>query len=353
MLRRLLGWMVVLVLIPGTTLFGPGVALAALTNDNFANATPITALPFTDTVDISTATLEPGEPAAPSCGFGMTRTVWYTFTPAASGSVLLKATGTSSAAVDAYRGTSLTSLVSLGCGQFGNGVAIGLTAGTTYYFQVGPQFEQTGTITFSVSVAPPPVVAFDVVPSDPSIFDVVNFNDNSNDPGFARFATSTWDFGDGQTGNGFFVTHQYAADGDYTMTHVATTVDGRSGTVAQVLHVKTHDVAIAGFDVPRRATVGDTERITVDVISTRYPETVRVTLSRSVGGTSFASVGELTQAVPAGPRPTRFGFDYTFTPADATLGKVSFQAIADVVGARDALPIDNGVQAPITIVEAR
>lgn len=120
----------------------------------------------------------------------------------------------------------------------------------------------------------------------------------------------------------------------------------RVATRGQVLHVRTHDVAIAGFGVPTRAKVGETARITVDISDTRYPETVQVTLSRSVGGNSFVAVGQLTQPVPSGTRTTRFSFDYTFTSDDAGLGKVTFEASAGIVGARDALPIDNGVSAP-------
>src|SRR5437879_12007630 len=43
--------------------------LVAPSNDNFANATVITALPFSDSVDNTDATMETGE-QAPSCAFG-------------------------------------------------------------------------------------------------------------------------------------------------------------------------------------------------------------------------------------------------------------------------------------------
>src|SRR5690242_7105307 len=60
--------------------------LVAPSNDNFGNATVIAALPFSDSVDITDATVEPGE-QPPSCAFGSSsgKTVWYTFTPAATG----------------------------------------------------------------------------------------------------------------------------------------------------------------------------------------------------------------------------------------------------------------------------
>jgi hypothetical protein len=48
------------------------------TKDNFADAEPISSLPFSANVDITDATNESGEPQ--SCVF-MERTVWYSFTP--------------------------------------------------------------------------------------------------------------------------------------------------------------------------------------------------------------------------------------------------------------------------------
>ncbi len=48
-------------------------------NDDFANATPIGSLPFSDTVDLTAATTQPSEPA-PSC-VGLENTAWYAFTP--------------------------------------------------------------------------------------------------------------------------------------------------------------------------------------------------------------------------------------------------------------------------------
>ena len=51
-------------------------------NDNFANATPVGGLPFSSSVDATTATLEAGEPM-PSCAqwYGPSGTIWYAFTP--------------------------------------------------------------------------------------------------------------------------------------------------------------------------------------------------------------------------------------------------------------------------------
>ncbi len=63
-------------------------------------------------------------------------------------------------------------------------------------------------------------------------------------------------------------------------------------------------------------------------------------------------MGTLAQYVPvrSGNRTTNFAFSYTFTSADAVVGKVTFEAVATIIGARDALPADNTLIAPPTKV---
>jgi hypothetical protein len=43
----------------------------------------------------------------------------------------------------------------------------------------------------------------------------------------------------------------------------------------------------------------------------------------------------------SGNRATPFDFSYTFTTEDASVGTVTFKAVATNVGAREALPADN------------
>jgi hypothetical protein len=123
---------------------------------------------------------------------------------------------------------------------------------------------------------------------------------------------------------------------------VVTTIDGRTATASQVVHVRTHDVTIAKFTVPNTGRVGQTHSITVGIGDSRYPEPVQVQLFSSAPG-GFTLVGTLTQSVP--PRKSNstvpYAFSYTFTTNDATAGAVTFQAVATIVGARDALPADN------------
>jgi PKD repeat protein len=313
-------------------------------NDDFADATSITSLPSSNVVDIISASIEAGEPI-PSCAGPRSKTVWYAFTATGTGSISAIVVNTSGfpTAMAAYTGASLASLTEVGCrASFGGRLTFRAERGTTYYFQVDDLFGQGGPLEFRLEVAPQPVANFGFSPSDPSVFDVVQFFDFSFDPGDVDFASKTWTFGDGATGTGCCPTHQYAADGDYTVQLTVTTLDGRTASTSQTVLVRTHDVAITKFSAPKSATAGQTRSIAVGINSRRYPETVEVQLFKSVPG-GFQFVGVLTQSVPVRPsnRTTNFNFSYTFTGADAQVGKVTFKAVARIVDARDALPADN------------
>jgi PKD repeat protein len=323
-------------------------------NDLFINATAIGALPFSGTVDLTAATREGGEPS-PSCAApfgGASSSAWYRFTPTVTGSISANAfSGGFSNVVAAYTGTAVTSLTEVGCGVFGNRLTFRALANTTYYFQVGGLFGQSGSLEFRLDVAPLPVANFGFFPFDPSVFDNVQFFDQSFDPGGIGFAPQAWAFGDGTTGSGFNPTHRYAADGDYTVQLTVTTLDGRSAVASQTVHVRTHDVAITRFSVPNVASSGQTRRIVVSVTSRRYAETVEVQVFRSAPG-GLQQFGSLTQSLPLGPGngSTDFAFSYTFTDGDAQIGKVTFKAVAVISGARDALPADNEAIGPPTRV---
>ena len=163
--------------------------VAPPSNDDFANATTIPGVPFTDTVDTLGATTEVGEPV-PSCAFGglpLTSSVWYAFTPAESGSVTASATGLPvSTASAVYTGSSLTNLTEKGCGQ-STLVTFRAEAGTTYYLLAGGAFDARGSLQLSLAVAPDPVAGIAFFPPDPSIFDTIQFISASFDPGQADF----------------------------------------------------------------------------------------------------------------------------------------------------------------------
>lgn len=312
-------------------------------NDDFAAATAIPALPFTDRADTTAATREANEPT-PSCAFGnLTGSVWYSFSPDTSSSVSARATSPFvSTAVAVYTGSSLGGLTELKCRNFSGLMTFRAEAGTTYYLQAGGVFGSRGPIDFRLDVAPDPVAAFGFGPPDPSMFDGVQFFNSSFDPGEVGIETTSWDFGDGGVATGCCPVHGYVADGDYTARLTATTFDGRSASVDQLVHVQTHDVAVMRFAAPESGASGRTKQLSVDVRNTRYDERVQVQLLKSIPG-GFEPVGTLTLFVPVREtgRAVSFSFSYTFTPDDASIGKVTFKAVATIVGARDALPADN------------
>lgn len=325
----------------------------APSNDNFANAMPVSNVPFSDTQSASAATAEPGEPT-PSCAPSPPgNSWWYAFTPSSTQSYQANLGSGTWSTEAIFTGTSLGALTQVACrSQGGASTAFKGVAGQTYYIQVSDVYGGNyGPITLNLSVAPSPNAAFSVFPSDPSIYDTVNFWGLSSDPAGAGIAQELYDFGDGTSavgccpdviGGSVDATHRYAKDGDYTAKVTATTPDGRTGSYTLPVHVRTHDVSLSKLTVPQSAHPGQTRPITVGLISNRYTESVRVELFKSVSGGDFVSVGVLTHDAPVG-KSTAFAFNYTFTNDDAVLGKVTFKAVATIVGARDVQPGDNTV----------
>ena len=282
------------------------------------------------------STNEPGEPS-PSCASFSAPTVWFAFTPTTTATMSAFAGKSGYQFLFAvYSGSSLASLDETACGI--GGITFRAEAGVTYYFQV----LTNSFLDFRLEVTPPPNTDFYYYPGDPTPFDIVQFYDSSYDPGGIGIESRSGDFGDGSTSTAQNPTHSFAADGDYTVRLSVTTYDGRTGSVSRVVKVATHDVAITKFTVPTSASSGRTRQITVGISDSRYPETMQVQLFKS-NSSGFALVGTLTQSVPVRPtnRTTAFTFNYTFTKADAALGKVTFRAEASIQGYRDALPADN------------
>lgn len=317
-------------------------------NDNFANAQVVAALPVNLSPELAAASVEPGEPAS-NCG-SVTRSVWYSFTPTEDRSVTAQETTFQFSVVSIYTGTAITNLTELGCSTF-QPVTVRMTAGQTYFVRVGAFNSGVSTVRVNLATAPPVTTQFVVSPANPSSFTTITFIDQSFDPGGAGIVRRDWQFGDGTTGTGFSPTHRYATDGDYEVRLDVATTDGRTGTATQTVAVRTHDVGISAFDVPTSGRVGQTKPLVVKVRNSRYDETVTVTLYRGTPN-GFVEIGSLTQFVPARTtgRAAEFPFNYTFTSDDATIGKVTFRAVATIQNATDALPSDNEIIATPTKV---
>lgn len=313
-------------------------------NDNFGRAKVIQALPYSDNLEITYATLQAREPR-PTCINGAPggQTVWYKFTPATTDLFMLNASG-SNAYVGLYTGSSLASLAQQRCFEpYFWSTPLRLTGGTTYYFQVGDAYNSGSYLHFQLEAAPAPEVSISYDPYySPSTLDTLmlyGYTNNLFDESVAQWA---WDLGDGTTSTEATVHHRYAADGDYRVVLSIVTTGGRTATTAQLISVRTHDVAIKKLARPAAARVGQTRKVVVSVSNSRYPENVRVELYKSVPG-GFTYVGFLRQYVNAKPKGqvTDFYLGYTFTPEDAQIGKVIFKAVATIEDQRDAFPADN------------
>jgi hypothetical protein len=327
------------------------VLAAAPANDNFNSAAAISTVPYNTSVDIKDATIENDEPSPG--GNTIYHTVWYSYTPTASGTIVATIETTEVVPMlGVYTGGSISTLSQIAFSGWGSvELALILTAGSTYYFQVGSLFDYSvGTVQFGLELAPPPTVSFSYLPVDPSTFDTVQFNGPFDDQIGIPVQSWAWDFGDGTTSSVQNPTHQYAKDGDYTVTLAVIIIDGRTGSDSQVVPVRTHDIAITKFSVPQSASSGQTRKITIGISNTRYAENVRVEIYKSTPG-GFQNFGMLIQSVPVRVtnRTTDFSFNYTFTKEDASLGKVTFRAVA-TIGTRDALPGDNeAISLPVKI----
>jgi hypothetical protein len=326
--------------------------IAAPANDQFGNATTISSIPFEEVGTLTAATVEAGEPQAPPCS-PRVATVWYEFTPATSGSIVANGTGIS---VAAFTGDTLGELLLLGCKELAYGLPLVLEvdAGVPIRFQVATQFGGLGgpwPFRFTVTETPPPSVLFNVYPPDPSTFDAMTFLNGSYDPVGLGVASSHWSFGDGATSDATDGRHQYAKDGDYPVTLTVETIDGRSSSATQVVQVRTHDVGLLWMSVSGKGRVGRRSPVEVGVGNTHYQETVQVDFYRS---TPFGNqlVGSVTKQVPKlGKKQTvTFSVDYEFTAEDLAAGKVTFTAVANLLGAREAFPPDNILSAPPSIV---
>jgi hypothetical protein len=305
-------------------------------NDDFAGAVPFSSVPFSHSVDATAATREPDEPTA--CGGSAGPTVWYAFTPTTSGSYGWF--GTSSVSV--YTGSSLDELTSVACSDW-PGLFFYAEAGVTYYLQ-------STNAGVSLDIVPAPDPAWCYSPEDPSVQQEVFFTHGCGywDPTITEYR---WDFGDGTTGHDNGMSHRFARDGNYAVTLTVDARGGRTATHTRIVQVRTHDVSIRWSSAPARGRIGRTVPIEVGIGNSRYAETVQVDFYRSTPN-GFDLVASVTKAVPVlhAKKTVPFSFEYTLTEADLAIGKVNFQVIATIQGARDAFGSDNVVITAPTIV---
>lgn len=141
-----------------TALMTPPAFAAPPDNDDFDAATPISALPFTDTVDTTEATTADDDP---DC-FGNGHSVWYEFTPSADLTVAATTSGSDyDTTLSAYTGTR-GSLDQVDCNDDSGGlqsrILFEASAGTTYWLMAASFADSPGgQLVITVEEAGPPV----------------------------------------------------------------------------------------------------------------------------------------------------------------------------------------------------
>ena len=135
-------------------------AAEAPPNDMFANATQVTAFPFTTSADNTLATTEGDEPHG--CSVSLWRTVWYAVTAPAAGTVTVDPAGSTVPDSDlvVYRpdGSGLAGLTYLGC-AYASPLTFEVVAGATYYIQAYDAYMGGGTFHLSFGFTPTGPVA--------------------------------------------------------------------------------------------------------------------------------------------------------------------------------------------------
>ncbi|WP_191298916.1 PKD domain-containing protein [Lentzea cavernae] len=316
-------------------------------NDDFATAAELQ--PDTDVAgDPGPATLEAGE-QRPSCDRSSTRSLWFRHTPARSGILSVKSTQlTSSAGVAVFKGTALDSLSEVDCRQSGHSPAIfTATAGETYYIRVADGIYGATPLTVRLEDAPQitPTASW-VLPESPGVFDEVRFGIDPGDPAGRWLVGGEVRFGDGTSApiqavpGQAEVRHRYTADGEYQVTITGHTADGRSGSSTRTLKVETHDVAVTNVVAPATASVGEIGQVEVTVAGARYAEDVVVELLRRRADGYHDVVGTVRRHVEADGSVV-VPFSYTYSAADAALGKATLKARARLDSRQDNNPADN------------
>ncbi len=313
-------------------------------NDDFANATQVASVPFDDPIDMANATVESGEPHS-SCESNL-QSAWYRYTPGSSDTlhVFVTAGDTSLAA---YMGSSLGGLTEVACkmsNPYPIELSFSVTGGTTYYIQVGDRTGVGDRLVTKFTLGDAIDASFTFTPANPHIGSQVVLTDTSFEPLGQPFTSESWDLGDGTSDSGPIVGHTFAADGTYSVKLTVNTGDGRSASASASIAVVTHDVVVKSVKAPARAKVGATRTITAKVTARVYTEQVEVLLYRHEPGGNISLVGTLTKDVSGA-----LGFRFSYRFARQDIPKVTFKAVARIVGAKDANPRNNVGYAHVSV----
>jgi PKD repeat protein len=149
----------------------------------------------------------------------------------------------------------------------------GLVAGTTYEYRVqsadalGNTANSSPDGTFTTVDPPnqPPVASFTASPTAGEVPLTVEFDASaSNDPD-GTIASREWDFGDGASGSGVMISHQYTAVGSYTATLTVTDDDGALTSTTESITVTEPAIPPSIVSQPTSQTVNEGQTATFSV----------------------------------------------------------------------------------------
>lgn len=126
-------------------------------NDDLASAMSVASLPFSDSVDLSEATLESGEPGGPC--WPLAGTSWYRLQPSRNTIARISTSAGFDRTVDVFRqnGSGFGGLSFIGCSYGSSDLTLSLAGGGTYYVQVGrTPWTSGGVLGLSIDQVPPP-----------------------------------------------------------------------------------------------------------------------------------------------------------------------------------------------------
>jgi hypothetical protein len=181
-------------LVLGTLITSAGTALAAVpSNDTYGGRTVFAAIPFTESLDTTEATTDSDDRdinANTDCGAPPTdASVWYEFTPAADGILLVNMNGSTYSAGAIVATGSPGNWTAVACGD--GAVRWTATAGTSYTVLVfDDQYDGQGTggtLNLTIEVLPPPPTV------DITVNPVAAFNIKTGSATVSGTATCTGD----------------------------------------------------------------------------------------------------------------------------------------------------------------